>query len=306
MARPLRIEFPHALYHVTSRGDRRESIFVDDADRVAFLTLLDDACERFDAALLAYCLMGNHYHLVLTTRQANLSQLMRQLNGVYTQRFNRRHDKVGHVFQGRFNAVLVDRDEYLLAVCRYVDLNPVRASIVRVPGDWPWSSYRAHTGQAEPPRWLDVDALHVMLLAGPADTPRRRRTAQQRYAALVDANRNTPLWPDALRQQVYLGDEAFVQRMHAQAGAPALKCAEVPRRQRSDPTTLSGWLAACDSRDEAAWMAHKRSGMTLTAIAAELGLSVGRVSQLVARVRGLGEVGLNGAGVNIKDLTPKH
>ena len=287
MARPLRIEFPHALYHVTSRGDRREPIFVDDADRAMFLALLDDACERFDAALLAYCLMGNHYHLVLTTRRANLSQLMRQLNGVYTQRFNRRHGKVGHVFQGRFNAILVDRDEYLLAVCRYVDLNPVRAGIVKAPGDWPWSSYRAHTGQAEPPRWLDGDALHTMLLAGPADTPRRRRAAQQRYAALVDAHRDSPLWPDALRQQVYLGDEAFVQRMQTQAGAAALQCAAVPRRQRSDPTTLSGWLAACDSRGEAVWMAHKRSGMTLTAIAAELGLSVGRVSQLAAAVRGV-------------------
>ena len=291
MARPLRIEFPHALYHVTSRGDRKEPIFLDDADRVGFLALLDEACERFDAVVLAYCLMGNHYHLVLTTRGANLSQLMRQLNGVYTQRFNRRHGKVGHVFQGRFKAILVDRDDYLLAVCRYVDLNPVRASMVRAPGDWPWSSYRAHTGQAEPPRWLDGDAVHSMLLGGPAgpldmpDTPWRRRAAQQRYAALVDANRDTPLWADALRQQVYLGDEAFVQRMQAQAGAPALYCAEVPRRQRSDPTTLSRWLAACDSRDEAVWMAHRRSGMTLTAIAAELGLSIGRVSQLVARAR---------------------
>jgi DNA-directed RNA polymerase specialized sigma24 family protein len=122
----------------------------------------------------------------------------------------------------------------------------------------------------------------------PHETQQRRQAAQQRYATLVEANRDTPLWPDALRQQVYLGDETFVQRMQAHAGAPALQCAQVPLRQRADPTSLVGWLAACDSRDQAVWMAHQRSGMTLTAIAAELGLSVGRVSQLVARARGAG------------------
>ncbi len=101
MTRPLRIDFPGALYHLTSRGDRREPIFAGDADRVDFLDVLSLGCERFDADVHAYCLMGNHYHLVLATRQGNLSALMRHLNGVYTQRFNQRHGKVGHVFQGR-------------------------------------------------------------------------------------------------------------------------------------------------------------------------------------------------------------
>jgi putative transposase len=114
MSRPLRIEFPGAIYHLTSRGDRREPIYVDDDDRRAWLSALAHAVKRFDAHVLAYCLMGNHYHVVLHTRQPNLSMLMRQLNGVYTQAFNRRHGKVGHVFQGRFKAILVDRDAYLL------------------------------------------------------------------------------------------------------------------------------------------------------------------------------------------------
>ena len=127
MARPLRVEFPGAVYHLTARGDRRESIFIDDADRVALLGVVGDATERFAASMLAYCLMGNHYHFVVQTHRANLSQLMRQINGVYTQGFNRRHAKVGHVFQGRFKALVVDRDAYLLEVCRYVELNPVRA-----------------------------------------------------------------------------------------------------------------------------------------------------------------------------------
>ena len=110
MSRPLRIEFPGATYHVTSRGDRCEAIFVDDEDRQRLLAVVAGALERFEAVALAYCLMGNHYHLVLRTYRPNLSQVMRQVNGVYTQSFNRRHGKVGHVFQGRFKAVLVDEE----------------------------------------------------------------------------------------------------------------------------------------------------------------------------------------------------
>ncbi len=165
MARPLRIEFPGAIYHVTSRGDRREAIFVDDVDREALIDVVATGMSRFDAQVLAYCLMGNHYHFVLHTRKANLSLLMRHLNGVYTQAFNRRHNKVGHLLQGRFSAILVDRDAYLLEVCRYVELNPVRARMVDEPAQWPWSSYRGHVGQASTPQWLDdTVGLHGHLL----------------------------------------------------------------------------------------------------------------------------------------------
>src|SRR5436190_16688153 len=137
MARPLRIEFPDAIYHVTSRGDRCEPIFADDRDRGALMACVATGLSRFNAGLLAYCLMGNHYHFVLQTREANLSSLLRHINGVYAQRFNRRHSTVGHLFQGRFHAVLVDRDAYLLEVCRYVELNPVRAGLVSDPAAWP-------------------------------------------------------------------------------------------------------------------------------------------------------------------------
>ena len=148
------------MYHVTSRGDRREPIFVDDRDRHDFLDVVAQALSRFDAQILAYCLMGNHYHFVLHTRRANLSLLMRHINGVYTQTFNRQHNKVGHLFQGRFKAILVDRDAYLLEVCRYVDLNPVRARMVKKPEAWAWSSYRAHVGLEDSPVWLDTNGLH--------------------------------------------------------------------------------------------------------------------------------------------------
>ena len=124
MARPLRIEFPGALYHVSARGNARQDIFLDDQDRQRFLGVLERVVSRFHLLLHAYCLMDNHFHLVVETPEANLSQAMRQLNGVYTQAFNRRHDLVGHVLQGRFRAIVVDRDSYLLELCRYVVLNP--------------------------------------------------------------------------------------------------------------------------------------------------------------------------------------
>ena len=135
MVRPLRIEFPGAVYHITARGNARAKIFKDDADRDAFLSVLEQVLTQFDWLLHAYCLMDNHYHLMIETTEANLSAGMRQLNGVYTQRFNRRHRRVGHVFQGRFKAIVVDRDSYLLELCRYVVLNPVRARMVREAKD---------------------------------------------------------------------------------------------------------------------------------------------------------------------------
>src|SRR5512142_907392 len=131
MARPLRLEFAGALYHVTSRGDGQEDVFTSDNDRAVFLDVLGQVCERFNWTVHAYCLMGNHYHLVLETPDGNLAKGMRQLNGVYTQRFNRQHKRVGHVFQGRYKAILEQKESYLLELARYVVLNPVRARMVR-------------------------------------------------------------------------------------------------------------------------------------------------------------------------------
>ncbi len=124
MTRPVRIEFEGALYHVTSRGDRREAIYEDDADRMKFLEILETVIRDFNWVCHAYCLMTNHYHLVIETPDGNLSKGMRQLNGVYTQASNHRHDRSGHLFQGRYKAILVDGDSYLLELPRYVVLNP--------------------------------------------------------------------------------------------------------------------------------------------------------------------------------------
>src|SRR5581483_6583427 len=141
MARPLRIEYPGALYHITTRGNARRAVFKDASDRALFLDTLQRVSERYHWLCHAYCLMDNHYHLVLETLDGNLAQRMRQLNGIYTQAYNRRHRRVGHLFQGRYKAILVDKESYLLEVCRYVVLNPVRAKAVDHPGRWKWSSY---------------------------------------------------------------------------------------------------------------------------------------------------------------------
>jgi putative transposase len=283
MARPLRIEFPGAVYHVTSRGDRREAIFVDDVDRRALLDVLASGLERFDGCALAWCFMGNHYHFVLQTRQSNLSLLMRHINGVYTQRFNQRHRKVGHLFQGRFKAVLVDRDSYLLEVCRYVELNPVRASMVAAPGDWPWSSFAALTGQAPCPPWLDRAAVWGYLMGEDASNGTLARKAGQAYADLVAAGKDVALWPNHLRQQMYLGNEAFVLRMQALASNRAVSDKEIPKAQRASPKTLQDWLGLMPSRDEAIVAAHRHSQLSMSEIARALGLSVSRVSRIIAR-----------------------
>src|SRR6185295_167128 len=157
MARPLRIEFSGAVYHVTSRGNARQNIVVDDRDRSQFLAVLAHVVDRYGWLCHAYCLMDNHYHLLLETPQPNLSLGMRQLNGRYTQGFNRRHTRVGHLLQGRFTAILVEKEAHLLELCRYVVLNPVRAKLVSHPRRWAWSSYRATVGETRAPAWLRTD-----------------------------------------------------------------------------------------------------------------------------------------------------
>ena len=212
MSRPLRLEYPGALYHVTARGARQDAIFVDDGDRASLLAILARTVRACDAQVFAYCLMNNHYHFVLRTRLANLAVLMRRLNSVYCLTFNRRHARLGHVFEGRYKAHHVDRDAYLLEVCRYVDLNPVRARLVESPGRWAWSSYRALSGLVPAPPWLACDEVRGVLVGAACEDRVARFAACRRYAEWVDAGREVRLWR-SLRQGVYLGDDAFVERV---------------------------------------------------------------------------------------------
>lgn len=282
MSRPLRIELPDGLYHVTSRGDRREPIFEDDEDRTRLLEVVGQAMERFDSVAYAYCLMGNHYHFVLQTRQANLSRLMRHINGVYSQAYNRRHGLVGHLFQGRFKAIHVDRDAYFLAVCRYVDLNPVRAGMVSDPCDWRWSSYGAHVGLASAPEWLDLLTLQGRMLGRGVVSNLDASTAQSLYRQFVHGGRDDSLWERGLRQEIYLGGSNFIETIQtritqAQADSKDIAAAHSrsPRAARRD--------SAQPSREQRMLQAYIEGCQTLTAIAATWGLSVSRVSRLVRR-----------------------
>jgi putative transposase len=224
MARPLRIEFDGALYHVTSRGNERKPIFKDNTDRKLFLDTLSQVTDRFNWLCHAYCLMDNHYHLVIETPDGNLSRGMRQLNGVYTQAFNRRHRRVGHLFQGRFKGILVQKDSHFLEVCRYVVLNPVRAKAVRHPREWAWSSYRATAGQSAISVCLTVE--EVLSHFG-----QRRSTAQEKYREYVSEGiGRARIWED-LRAQSFLGLEGFAEALKDHvAGKEKLR--EVPKAQR--------------------------------------------------------------------------
>lgn len=278
MARPLRIEFSGALYHVTSRGDGREDIFLDDADRGEFLAVLAESCRRFALALHAYCLMGNHYHLVVETREATLSRALRQLNGVYTQRFNRRHGRVGHVFQGRYKAILVDRDSYFLEVVRYVLLNPVRAGMVKSAGQWPWSSYRAVLGEAPCPQGLDP----ADLLAHFGSSAGRAREAFRRFVAAGAGA--SPLW-EGLTGQIYLGDERFAERMQKRAAGGA-GLGEVPKAQRRGRVRpLADYARRYKDRDRAMAAAYGSGHYTLNAIAEHFGVHYATVSRALRRTK---------------------
>ncbi|MEJ6008103.1 transposase [Paucibacter sp. AS339] len=283
MARPPRIEFPGAVYHVSSRSEAGVPAFADDVDRQALLDLLAQAMQRFDAQVLAYCLLPDHYHLLLYTRGANLSRLMRHLNGVYTQHHNRRHGGDGALFHGRFKALLVDREHCLLDACRYVELNPLRLGLVQQAEQWPWSSFRAHAGLEAVPAWLDAEGLWRFVAGRSLTTAAERRRAAERYAKLVAAEPMLQLWPGRLQRQLFLGDEAFAGRMVAQmAASSGLGRRSVRGRNKATGVDWEQWLARSDSREQALYRAHTEGGHSMTALAAQLGLSVSRISRLVA------------------------
>jgi len=276
MARPLRIEYAGAIYHVTSRGDRREEIYLDEEDREIWLAVMAQVCERFNWRCHTWCMMDNHYHIVVETIEGNLSKGMRQLNGVYTQKSNRRHQRVGHVFQGRFKAILVDRDNYLLELCRYVVLNPVRAGIVNDVVDWPWSSYRAMISQESVPAWLETDA--VLSYFG-----KRRKSVIAKYIDFVRSGVGLPsIWDDQSHSQ-YLGDETFIEtigQQYAPSNHGDLK--EIPRIQRRPlARPLSYYVARTDNRKQAMAAAYASGDYSMKQIADTFGVHYSTVSRAV-------------------------
>ena len=276
MARPLRLEIAGGLYHVTSRGDRREDIFLDDADRELWLTTLAQCCERFHWAIHAWCQMSNHYHLIIETPEGNLSAGMRQLNGVYTQLVNRRHKRVGHVFQGRYKAIIVDRDNYLLALSRYVVLNPVRAAMVRHARQWKWSSYHAMLDKELRPPWLQVDWLLSQF-----GTVKTRQIG--RYVEFVQQGlRGVDVWQN-LRGQVFLGSDEFVQAMQSRLAESAnLTHQEIPRMQRRALLrSLTYYRDEFDDAKQGMAAAYATGDYTLQVIADAFGVHYSTVSRAI-------------------------
>jgi putative transposase len=269
MARPLRICIPGGLYHVIARGNARAPIHRDDADRFAFLRILARVVDRFGWLCHAYCLMWNHYHLVVETPRPNLPTGMQQLNGPYARWFNDRHDLCGHVFQARYRSILVQKDDHLLALCRYVVLNPVRAGLCRAPDEYHWSSYRATAGMAPAEPFLTTD----WLLGWFAGT---RAAAQARYRAFVVED-NTDVVAGRVRGE-RLGGTALLKASFGLE--PPL--AEIPRVQ-VEP--LPPALAQIFAGDPAAPVstAYRRHGYTLQAIAEHLGCHYSTVSRRLRR-----------------------
>jgi REP element-mobilizing transposase RayT len=279
MARPLRIEYAGAVYHVTSRGNARRPIFKDDKDRESFLNTLKRVNDRYHWLCHAYCLMNNHYHLVVETPEGNLSKGMRQLNGVYTQSYNRRHRRVGHIFQGRYKAILVQKESHLLEVCRYVVLNPVRAKAVERPEGWEWSSYAGTVGLEKPHPCLTREWILGQL-------GKKREEAEKRYREFVKAGLEAGSIWTKVKAQALLGEEDFVIRLMAYVrGQEDIK--EIPRGQRyvTRPGLESLFsnkvLVEKESRDRKIVEAVERYGYSQKEVAGYLGMHYSTISRLV-------------------------
>jgi putative transposase len=209
MARQLRLDQAGLTHHITARGNERRKIFRNDADCLMFLELLGEAVRRFGWVLQSYVLMVNHYHLVLTTPEATLSAGMQWLNGKYAQWFNKRHRRSGHLFQGRFHSFLIDSEEYLLEVVRYVELNPVRARMVARPEEYCWSSYAATAGYDAAPEWLAVDSVLSRIRSDRDDA---QRIYRQYVCEKIDDT--SSIW-ETVAHQIYLGREEWIKKIRA-------------------------------------------------------------------------------------------
>ncbi len=293
MSRPPRLEFAGALWHVTARGNEKRDVFRDDADRELFLSTLARTVGLFRWTLHAWVLMGNHYHLLVETPEPTLSRGMRQLNGLYTQAFNRRHRRSGHLFQGRFKSILVHRETHFLELARYIVLNPVRLGVARSARAWPWSSFRATAGLAAAPPWLETEATLRRFGA-------KRSAAEEAYRKFVAEGKGSGYEPwEQVTAQTCLGPDEFLEEVGRRAGKPG--GAEGTRRPRpARPASLPERLGEAAERlgvslDEMkrhprwhirerrllAWDVRQRGLFRLSEIGAALGVKAAQVSVLV-------------------------
>jgi putative transposase len=237
MGRPLRIEYAGALYHITSRGNERKKIFLEDGDRKKFLEILEDYHDRYGILIHSYVLMDNHYHLILETPKGNLLKVMHGLNGRYTGYFNRKYGRVGHLFQGRYRGIVIDKDSYLVPLSRYVHLNPVRARVVERPEHYRWSSYRGYIGREKESTWAEYSWILSQF-------GRQRNGAGRKYKEYIEEalkrKAENPL--ERLHGQVILGGEEFIDRVKEKFKGKALSQEIVERRRLEGHPTLDELL----------------------------------------------------------------
>ncbi|MCK5116902.1 MAG: transposase [Candidatus Aegiribacteria sp.] len=277
MTRSLRIEYPGAVYHVTARGTGRQNIFLNDSDRTKFLDRLLMTVSRYNWLCHAYCLMSNHYHLLLETSDGNLSAGMKLLNSVYAQYFNHSHDRTGHLFQGRFKAIVVEKDSYLLELCRYIVLNPVRSGIVETPSDYTWSSYRQTAGLYQQEDCL-LSTEWILSQFG-----FDKFTAEREYILFVNNFQNAVSPFEKIKGQLILGGERFVESLVGRDQYHDLP--EVPRNQRflNRPSLEHLFACASDrvSRNEAIYTAHTEHGYSQQEIAKHSGMHYSTISKII-------------------------
>ena len=306
MPRAKRIHYEDAIYHVTSRGNERRKIVLDDADRWMFLKVLAETVEHHGVVCHAWVLMDNHYHLLLETPSANLSPAMKHLNAIYTQKFNKKHHRVGHLFQGRYKAIVVEKDSYLKELCRYLVLNPVRTRMVKHPKEWKWSSYRGTVGLEKADSWLETDWILGQF-------GKKIKAAQNAYRVFVEdgmGKKGSP-W-DNLYSRIYLGSDEFLDKVHEMGQKH--KSLDVPKYQKhvvkQKPEEILAKVAKVyrvktedmllpgkkrpEARDMAIYLMKKESGLSLKEIGKLMGVgptAVGnrwvKMKELVSKDSGL-------------------
>jgi putative transposase len=290
MARPLRIEYPGAYYHVTARGNEQKDIFKSQRDREKFLSYLESATERYGAVIHVYCLMNNHYHLMVETPRGNLSQIMKHINSSYTTYYNVKRKRVGHLLQGRYKAIIVDADEYAKELSRYIHLNPVRVGIVEKPEEYRWSSCRSYTGDTAVSAWLSTD--FILGYFG-----KKKETAQKKYhqfvSDLMSHKYSSPLL--ATVASTILGNVDFVceiqdrhlSKRKADRDLPALR----ELTGKLVPKDIEKAVRKACLADErlatktAIFLCHRYSGAKLKEIGALFQLSESGVTQASRRFR---------------------
>ena len=291
MARPLRITFPGAFYHVTSRGNERKPIFKSNRDREKFLEYFESATLRYDAKIHSYCLMENHYHILMETPSGNISQIMHHINGAYTTYFNVKRDRSGHLFQGRYKGILIDADEYAKELSRYIHLNPVRAKIVEKPEEYKWSSFQDYIGERKPSEWLKREFILGYFGARPL-------RAQKMYGSFVNSllgkKYESPL-KDTIASTIlgcneFIKDvkETYIDLKNTVHDVPALK-------ELAEKASMNDIFRVVDiefsgermSRDVKLYLAQRYTGEGLRKIGEKFGISASAVSHASRRISGI-------------------